>query len=141
MAAKNNFFKQNLDKYGDGFINIITPDQIQNQAKRIVKELIKGEIELEIYGQYFLDLKFLDNFILGVTSEYDESSLYLAAVSLYRSTYPQTPNISLREYKLQCLCYIYGVILNKLQQVKQTQNIGSLVDISALLYNYKNQLK
>ena len=67
MAAdKNNFFKQNISRLGETFISLLTPEQIQVQAKRIVKELVRGEIEFEKYGMYFLDLKFLDNLILGV---------------------------------------------------------------------------
>ena len=141
MAAKNNYFKQNIDKLGLEFISLVTPDQIQSQAKRIVKELVKGDIELEKYGQYFLDMKFLDNLIIGISNELDEQSLYSEAVSFYRLYHPNTPNISIRENHLQVLCYIYGVILSKLNVVKNTQNIGYLSDTSALLYNYRNHLK
>ena len=141
MAAKNNYFKQNIEKMGDEFISLITPDQIQNQSKRIVKELVKGDIELEAYGQYFLDLKFLDNLIIGISNELDDYSLYSTAVSFYKMYYPMTPNITIRENHLQSLCYIYGVILSRLQVVRNTQNIGCLSDISSLLYNYRNHLK
>ena len=51
MAAKNSYFKQQIDKFGETFVSLVTPDQIQGQAKRIVKELVKGEIEFEKYGQ------------------------------------------------------------------------------------------
>ncbi len=141
MAAKTNYFKQSIDKFGSEFISLVTPDQIQGQAKRIVKELVKGDIELELYGQYFLDLKFLENLIIGVSNELDDYSLYSAAVTFYRMHYPNIPNITIRENHLQALCYIYGVILSKLQAVKQTQNVGYLSDTSALLYNYRNHLK
>ncbi len=140
-AAKNNYFKQNIDKYGSEFVSLVTPDQIQGQAKRIVKELVKGEIELEKYGQYFLDLKLLDNLMIGIRSELDDYCLYSVAVSFYKAYYPNTPNITIRENHLQVLCYIYQVILSKLEAVKMSQNIGYLSDTSALLYNYRNHLK
>lgn len=141
MAAKNNYFKQNIDKFGDEFVSLVTPDQIQGQAKRIVKEIVKGDIELEKYGKYFLDLKFIDNLIIGISCELDDYSLYSTAVSFYKMYYPNTPNITIRENHLQALCYIYGVILSKLQAVKETQNIGYLSDASSLLYNYRNHLR
>lgn len=141
MAAKNSYFKQQIDKFGETFVSLVTPDQIQGQAKRIVKELVKGEIEFEKYGQYFLDLKLLDNLIIGISNELSDYSLYSTAVTFYKSYYPMTPNITVRENHLQALCYIYSVILSKLQLVRSTQDIGYLSDISALLYNYRNHLR
>jgi len=141
MAAKNNYFKQNIDKFGEQFVSLVTPEQIQGQVKRIIKELVKGEIEFEKYGKYFLDLKLIDNLIIGIRSELDDYSLYSAAVTFYRMHYPNTPNITIRENHLQTLCYIYQVILHKLELVRETQNIGYLSDTSALLYNYRNHLK
>lgn len=142
MAAdKNNYFKQNISRLGETFISLLPPDQIQVQAKRICKELVRGDIELEKYGMYFLDLKFLDNLILGISSELDDCTLYYNAVKFYKMYYPDTPNITIRENHLYALCYIYSVILSRLQAVKAYQNIGYLSDISALLYNYKSHLK
>lgn len=141
MAAKNNYFKQNIDKFGDEFVSQIPPDQIQGQAKRIVKELIKGEIEFEKYGKYFLDLKFLENLILGITNELNENSVCYSAIVFYRTYCPNTPNITIIENKLYGLCTIYQTILSRLQAIKSTQNIGCLSDISALLYNYRNCLR
>lgn len=141
MAADNNYFKQNISKYGDQFISLVTPDQIQGQAKRIVKELVRGQIEFEKYGMYFLDLKFLDNLIIGITNELDDVSLYYQAVNFYRMYFPATPNITIRENHLYALCYIYNTVLSRLQAVRSNQNVGYLADISALLYNYRNQIK
>ena len=142
MAAdKNNYFKQNISKYGETFISLVTPDQIQGQAKRIVKELVRGEIEFEKYGQYFLDMKFLDNLIIGIKNELDDYSLYYTAVNFYRSYFPNTPNITVRENHLYALIYIYNVVLSRLEAVKVQQNIGYLTDISALLYNYRMHIK
>ena len=141
MAAKTNYFKQNIDRLGEDFIALTPPEQIQGQAKRIVKELVKGDIELEKFGQYFLDLKFLDNLIIGIKNELDEQSLYSVAVSEYRINHPDIPNIGYRENHLQVLCYIYSVVLAKLQAIKCDRNIGYLSDTSALLYNYRSHLR
>lgn len=140
-AEKNNYFKQNISKYGDTFISLVTPDQIQGQAKRIVKDLVRGEIEFEKYGQYFLDLKFLDNLIIGINNELDEYALYYQAVNFYRQYFPNVPNINIRENHLYALCYIYNVVLSRLQAIKTDWSIGHLTDISALLYNYRMHIK
>ncbi len=138
MAAKTtNYFKQNIDKFNTPeFISLITPDQIQRQAKRIVKELVKGDIEFEQYGQYFLDMKFMENLIIGISNELDDYLLYYNAVKFYKDFFPTTPNINIKENRLQCICYVYQVILGKLNAVKVSGNIGYLTDTSALLNNY-----
>ena len=138
MAAKTtNYFKQNIDKFNTPeFISLITPEQIQRQAKRIVKELVKGDIDFELYGQYFLDMKFMENLIIGISNELDDYLLYSNAVTFYKMYYPTTPNISIKENRLQSICYVYQVILAKLNAVKSSGDIGYLADTSALLNKY-----
>ena len=138
MAAKTPcYFKQNIDKFNTPeFISLITPEQIQRQAKRIVKELVKGDIDFELYGQYFLDMKFMENLIIGLSNELDDYLLYSNAVTFYKMYYPTTPNISIKENRLQSICYVYQVILAKLNAVKSSGDIGYLIDTSALLNKY-----
>ena len=140
-AEKNNYFKTNIAKFGDTFISLVTPDQIQGQAKRIVKELVRGEIEFEKYGQFFLDMKFLDNLIIGIRNELDDYNLYYTAVNVLRMYNPNIPNITVRENHLAALCYIYSVVLTRLEATKTYQDVGCLADISALLYNYRMHIK
>lgn len=140
MAKNNNYFKQMQDRYGENFISLITPEQIQTGAKRIVKELIKADFDLEKVGNYFLDLKFLDNMIIAISNELETTSLYYNAVSFYKNYYPDYPNIGIQQSHLFILCQIYSTVLGKLQSVKNTGNIGYLADTSALLYNYRNHL-
>lgn len=140
MAKNNNYFKQMIDRYGENFISIITPDQIQSSAKRIIKELIKGDFDIEKCGQYFLDLKFLDNLIIAVTNELETTTLYYNAVCFYGSYYQDIPNITVHQTHLYTLCKIYTVMQGILQRVKYTGNIGCLTDASALLYNDRNHI-
>lgn len=140
MAKGNNYFTQMIARYGENFIVGLTPEQIQTAAKRIVKELVKADYDLESVGQYFLDLKFLDNLIISISNELDTNKLYFDAVSFYKMYYPDYPAIGIQQNHLGILCNIYNTILQKLQTVRSTGNIGWLADTSALLYNYRNHL-
>lgn len=129
-----------MKQYGENWIVALKPDDIQRSGKRIIKEMIKGYFNYEEVGFYFLDAKFLDNLIIACSNELEVNTLYFNAVSLYMQTYPAIPLASVQYKHLQILTYVYNVILQKLQLLKQTGNIGCLYDISGLLGSYKNHL-
>ena len=100
--------------------------------------MVRGNIDYEKYGQYFLDAKFLENLIIAVTNDYEVNSLHYNAMLMYQQVYPSTPTAYINhDYALMV---IYGTIMNKLNQVKNDQNVGWLADIGAILYHYKNHL-
>ena len=61
-----------------------------------------------------------------------------AGCSLYYSMYPGTPDIGGHVYVLACNIKIYEVVLNKLEWVKATGDIGHLIDIPGLVFQEKN---
>lgn len=141
MASnKANFITNMMKQFGDNWIVALKPEDIQRSGKRIFKEMVRGNYDYQKIGNYFLDGKFLDNLIIAASNELEINTLYLNAVSFYRDNFPQIPNIGVHVNHLQTICYIYNTILNKLQSVKQTGNIGWLADTSALLYSYRNHL-
>lgn len=138
--ARNNYIKQNIATYGDGWIVCLRPEDIQRSAKRVAKELVKGDFDLQNEGKYFLDPKFLDNLIIAFKNELETQSLYLSALTFYRQYYPMANNIAGAINHVDILCRVYSALLNKLNAVKYNGNIGALVDISALLYQYRIHL-
>ena len=138
--AKGNYITQMISQYGDNFIVSITPQDIQNQGKRIVKELVKGKYNFETEGKYFLDPKFLENILIFVSNEYEINVILFNALSEYKNNHPDYPNIGAVHNHINNICYIYSVIHYKLNELKITQNIGSLYDISPMLYNFRNDL-
>lgn len=137
---KNNYITNMIRQYGENWIVALRPDDIQRSGKRIFKEMVRGQFDYETVGQYFLDLKFLDNLINAASYELEVNSLYLNAVSFYGQYYPATQDISFHINHLQVLCKIYAIILQRLNLVKETGNIGYLHDIPAYLFAYKNHL-
>ena len=138
--ALNNYIKQNIATYGPDWIVCLRPEDIQRSAKRVAKELVKGDFNLQEEGNYFLNAKFLDNLIIAFKNELETNSLYLAALTFYRQYYPAASNIAGAINHVDILCRIYSVLLDRMNGVKYNGNIGPLVDVSALLYQHRNHL-
>jgi len=139
-SAKSNYIDNMIKQYGENWIVALSPEDIQRSSKRIVKEMVRGFIDYEKYGQYFLDGKFIGNLIVAINNEYELNSLHYNALCLYRNTYPMVPNLSIHINHDYVMCIIYGTILQKLQMVENTQNVGWMMDTAALLGQYKAHL-
>ena len=135
MAKGYSYIQQMQDQRGEAWIMTLKPEEIQNSAKRIVKDMVKGSIDYDNLGYAFKDSKFLENLSIGVSNELQVNTLYYNACVEYRSKYPLYPNITASITHLEKLINIYTIIINKLYMVKSTGNIGYLVDIAPLLYN------
>ena len=140
MAKVNTYIQQQVDRYGDEWIIALRPEDIQRSTKRIVKDMVRGLVNYETQGKYFLDSKFLENLIIGVSNELEINTLNYNACNFYYQYFPNTPNIQPHIYHLERLCFIYNTILSRLNYVKMYYNVGYLTDIAALLYNDRNNL-
>lgn len=137
---KTSYFDQQLKNYGENWIVALTPEDIQRSAKRIVKDMVRGNIDYEKHGKYFLDTKFLDNIMIAINNEYEVSSLHYNALVFYQQYFPQIPNLSIHINHDAVMTTIYRTILNKLEQVKLYQNVGFMCDTAAMLNKYKQHL-
>jgi hypothetical protein len=138
--GNNNYIKNMINQYGENWIVALKPIDIQRSGKRVFKEMVKGQIDYQELGNYFMDGKFTDNLIIAASNELEINTLLYNALYFYKQYNPQIPNISTQLNHLQILCHIYQTIYNKLNMVKQTSNIGYLYDTSALLYSYRDHL-
>lgn len=129
------YIKQMEDQRGENWIISLRPEEIQGSSKRIVKDMVKGAIDYDTMGYAFRDSKFLENLFIGVSNELQVNTLYYNACYEYQIKYPTYPNITQTIGHLQKLLNIYGTVYNRLNMVRETGNIGYLVDIAALLYN------
>lgn len=137
---KFNYVDSMVKLYGEDWIVAVRPEDIQKSARRIVKDMVKGNIDYEKYGKYFLDPKFMENLLIAISNELETNSLYYNAVAFYMGAFPQIPNIQAQLNHLECVCYIYNILMQKLTAVKESNNIGYLVDVPAMLGKYRNHL-
>jgi len=140
MGKPMSYFDNMIKNYGENWLVAMSPESIQKYSNRIVKDMVKGTIDYEKYGRYFLDGKFIDNLMVAINNDYEISSLHYNALLFYQQAYPNTPNLSIHINHDYALMIVYQTILAKLQQVKMDMNIGWLADTSAVLYQYRNHL-
>ena len=102
--------------------------------------MVKGSIKYEEVGMYFLDMKFLENLIIGIKNELDINIMNYNACCFQYQYYPMIPNLGNHITALSNAITVYQTVMNKLNIVKSSGNIGSLVDITGLLFKYKNYI-
>lgn len=137
-----NYFDQNIRQYGEDFLLTISPEKIQRDAKqRIFKEMIQGRIDYVAYNKYFTDSKFFENLLIASRDELQNNQLIATALELYDRSCPGNQLLIILKAKYQSLSYVYNVLYGALINVKTFgYNVGYLSDLSAILYQYRNQL-
>lgn len=125
---------------GEDWIFTLRPEDIQNSTKRIVRDIAKGSINYEEFGNAFLDSKFIENLIIGITNELEINTLNYNACTFYYYYYPNTANIGVHIKHLERVIYIYNIILSKLNYVKIYQDIGCMADTAGLLFSDRAHL-
>lgn len=140
MVKNNSYIQMMYNQNGDEWINALRPEDIQRSTKRIVKDMVRGSIDYQQHGKFFLDPKFMENLIIGVSNELEINTLNYNACVFQFQYYPQIPNMQPHINHLQKICNIYSQILQRLHSVKMTGNVGYMTDITALLFNDRNYL-
>jgi len=125
----------------DNIVWYLKPEQIQKAAKdRIFREMVSGVINYSENGKYFQDSKFLENLILAAQNELTNNIIIRDALRMYTCMFPGYMDAGKLVARYENLSYIMNIILNKLNEVKFTGNIGVLTDIQRSIGHYKNLL-
>ena len=150
--AKQCYFDNLSQTFGEAWFVGLSPENIQKQSGRIFKEMVKGYIDYEKYGNYFLDGKLTDNLIICANNELEVNTLLYNSLTYYtRVSANNDPNVMMiiQSYgptvgteiaHLEALCKIYKVILDTLRMIKETYNIGYLTNVATLLYSVRNHI-
>lgn len=150
--AKQCYFDNLKQTYGENWYVGLSPENIQKQSGRIFKEMVKGYIDYEKYGNYFLDGKLTDNLIISANNELEVNTLLLNALSYYANVSANCdmnvrnivqsygPTVGSEITHLEALCQIYSVLLSTLKSIRETYNIGYLANVTTLLYNVRNHI-
>lgn len=143
MGKINNYFDMMLNRYdGDrDFIVKITPEQIQRYAKqRIFREMVRGEIDYTVYGNYFLNPKFLENLIIAAQDELRNKSTIADALRYYDFNFPGNIDV-IHNCNLHLnLVVIYDHLYQKLTTLKFGGDIGVLIDIQYVMKDYQKYM-
>ena len=86
---RQNYFDQKIRQYGEDFLMSLTPNTIQNDAKRrIFKEMIQGHIDYSTYGKYFIDTKFFENLLVAAWNELQNNTIIRDALIEFDNKHP-----------------------------------------------------
>ena len=83
MGKPQSYIAMMVQRQGDDWIAMSSPDNIQQSGKRIVKDMVRGIVDYETHGKYFLDPKFMDNLLISISNELEINTLNLNACQYY----------------------------------------------------------
>lgn len=131
MNNQNNYFTSQIRRFqSEDFITALKPEQIQRGAKeRLFREMVRGQIDYTEFGNYFLDSKFLSNLIIAAENELTNNVVISRALEFYDLTFPGQIEVIHNRTKHEALCEIYSVLLDRLNNLQMTGNVGCLTDI------------
>jgi hypothetical protein len=138
---QNNYFVSMQRRFNrEDFIVCLKPEQIQRSAKeRIFREMVRGQIDYSVYGGYFLDSKFLENLLIAADNELRNNSCVAEALGYYdMHVCPGSALVISNKTRYEQLRYIYSILCSRLNALKLTGDIGTLIDIQYVLADFRN---
>lgn len=142
---QNNYFSQHIRERGENFISFKNSRDLQNDALKIFRELARGQIDINKYGNYFLDPQFLNSCLQAAWNKYSYHSISQTGVDLYisqlmgKGMMPDNTVISVKEdHKRKAEAYT--LIYNSLYSLGHTGDTSVLFVLVNQLQNYKYNL-
>lgn len=148
--TKPNYFSTNINRFGESFLDMKNSRDIQNDAPRIFRELARKNINLEVYGHFFLDKHFLENLIevaknkvIFHNTSFQTMNYAISVMNMNRQ--PIDQNIIDVAYTHKNIADTYNVIYYYLKMIENSNrtNIIPLYNLSDVLYRnatYKNSI-
>jgi len=136
---ENNFFTQNIERYGENFLDFINARDIQNQSINIFRSIAKGRINIDKYGHYFTFSQFLEPCIESAKMKYMLYSISYQALCYYSNSVTNAQVISILDYHQKCF-EAYSIILQELTNIKVDKDISHLYIMASNLSRYKYNL-
>ena len=140
---QNNFFTKQQQKHGDDFMKMMTARDIQNGACQIFREIGRGRIDINKFGQYFLDPQFLECLIVEALANLNAHALNYRALNWYISNNFESQDIQFQTMILdnhKKATQAYEIIFNNLSSIKATGDIHYLFTMANCLKNVRNNI-
>ena len=139
VNKRENYFEMNLKDHDENFINNKSVQDIQRDAKkRIFKDMIYGNIDYEVFGNYFRIPNFLDALINVAKVECDKHNITAAALQKFHMDTANAPAYNLYIQHANC-AYVLNCILFDLEKVKMNNyDIKFLLDLQIQISTVPN---
>lgn len=128
---RNSYFSTNIQQKGENFLEQKNAQQLQNDAIRIFRDLARGNVDLEKYGEYFLDPMMIDACIIAATNKVMYHTISYNGVNYminYLNSMMQAvdPNIIMVSEDHRKSMEVYTIILQNMQCIAQTKDLNYL---------------
>lgn len=138
----NGYFQQNIQKFGENFLDYKNAKNLEFEANKIFKDLAKQIINLDKHGHYFLDQQFLysllktahDKFLYHNVS-YTGVQLLVQQTNMRGETV--SSNIIFVLEKHRKAAEAYQLIITHLEMLKTSKDLNYVYVLANNLYNYR----
>lgn len=142
---QNNYFTQGIRERGENFIQYKSPRDLQNDALKVFREIARGQVDLQKYGEYFLVPQFLESCLQAAWNKFSFHSISASGVDMLISNYmnqgimPDDHVIGVKEQHKRT-AEAYSIIYHSLCNLRITGELGNLFVLVSKLQNYKYNL-
>ena len=141
MAKKMNYFKTNIQRFGEDFLDFKKAEEIQRDCKVIFNDMVFGNIDYEKYGMYFMEPRFLEQLIIKSEIDAKKHNLKYMALHEFSIRYNNTDAAQLAAIEAN-MFHIMNTINEQLLLVKYNNyNISYLTYLPSKLRDFRNTIK
>lgn len=135
-----NYFKQNIQKFGENFLARKNVNELQMDAIRIFRDIARGNIDIQNEGKYFLDPQFMESCIWSASMKLNLfTTNYRGVLMLYNSGVNDDNTMAVLDYNKKCM-EAYTIIITHLNNIKITADVNYLSAMINNLRNYRNNI-
>jgi hypothetical protein len=140
QQAKPSYFKQNIQRNGENFLDRMNADVMQRESIRAIRDLARGNVNIENEGHFFLNRQFLENCLIAINSKYTLHCINFNAVNALVVADPSKLNDVNTQMVLnydQRSMIAYGIVLEGLNAIQATGDLNYLYTTVNKLKDYK----
>lgn len=147
---KSNYFAQEIQKKGENFLEGKTSKDMQWDAQRVFRDLARGNVNIDQYYIYFLEVQFLDNCIKFAYDKMTEHNYCFMGTNLLFTQLGCTNQMMCQPQQMNELLAVvnkhkrsyeaYSMIFTSLNNLKLCGDPAILKVLSNNLKNYRNAL-
>ena len=138
--ARENYFQQNINRAGPDFLETMPLDKLKLDVVRVFRDLARGNIDIDKYGKYFAEPKFLEACIITADTKYNFHAVSAAGVGeLLRQNMQGINTYPIYEFHNNA-ANAYKIISSSLVEFRNVGNNVILNDLVFSLAKYRNYI-
>lgn len=134
---RENYFQQNINRLGNNFLDLLPLDKIKLDTVRVFRELARGNIDIDVYGKYFMHTKFLEACIETSATKFNLHNISAMGVERLIADNIQGYNIGAVYDFHKNAAAAYRLINTKMTEFRYYNDITILTDLVANLVKYR----